>query len=189
MPNPNSRSRSKVAPAPIIAAYVDDREEELLDAVLTAAALVARADGQVQPVERGQLLDFLDRNEFLSIFTRADILGVFECRLSELRDPSGPAEAVARLARHAGRLHARLVIDAGEEVAAADCRLDPREQRVLQLIRTALCALSSTSAQASDRRAGSMMTRSNETAGVANAPEAVAKDCCSPARAVSRTGN
>jgi tellurite resistance protein len=139
MPKRNSRRRSKATQAAIVAAYVDDREDELLDAVVTAAALVARADGWVQPVERGQLLDFLDRNEFLSVFERADIVGAFECRIRELRQPGGPAAALARLARHAGHAPARLAIDAGEEVAAADCRIDPREQRVLHLIRTALC--------------------------------------------------
>jgi tellurite resistance protein len=154
MPNRNLRNRSKAAPAEIIAAYLDDRQDELLDAVLTAAALVARADGWVQPVECAQLLDFLDRNEFLWIYTRDDILGAFESRVRELREPRGPAAAVARLARNAERLPARLVIDAGEEVAAADCRLDPREQGALELIRTALGAPASPSAQRSEPPGG-----------------------------------
>ena len=151
MPNRNLRSRSKAAPAEIVAAYLDDRQDELLDAVLTAAALVARADGWVQPVERGQLLDFLDRNDFFRIYTPADIRGAFESRIRELREPGGPAAAVARLARNAERLPACLVIDAGEEVAAADCRLDPREQSVLQRIRSALRAPAAPSAQGSAR--------------------------------------
>jgi tellurite resistance protein len=137
MPNRDARGRRNSIPAESMAAYPDGRDEELLDAVVTAAALVARADGWVQPVERAQLLDFLDRNQFLSIFTRAEILDAFERRIRELREPSGPALAVERLRRHAEHAPARLVIDVGEEVAAADCRLDPREQRILQLIRTA----------------------------------------------------
>jgi tellurite resistance protein len=136
MPNRDARSRRNVTPAENMAAYLDGREEELLDAVVTAAALVARADNWVQPVERARLLDFLARNEFMSNFTRAEILDAFERRVRELREPSGPAIAVERLRRHAGRTPARLAIDVGEEVAAADCRLDPREQRILQLIRT-----------------------------------------------------
>jgi tellurium resistance protein TerD len=140
MPKRNSRTRSKPMRAEIIAASMDDREDELLDAVVTAAALVARADGWVQPVEREQLLDFLDRNEFLSIFERADIIAAFEGRIRELRQPGGPMAAVERLVRHAGGRSARLAIEIGEEVAAADCRLDPREQRVLHVIRTALAA-------------------------------------------------
>jgi tellurite resistance protein len=136
MPNQDPRSGRNRAPAQIWAAYMEGREDELLDDVITAAALVARADGWVQPVERAQLINFLERNEFLSIFTRADIGEAFERRVRELREPCGPAAAVDRLRRRARHRIARLVVDAGEEVAAADCRLDPREQRILQLIRT-----------------------------------------------------
>ena len=46
--------------------------------------------------------------------------------------------AIERLRRRARHLPVSLVIEAAEEVAAADCRLDPREQRILELIRTAL---------------------------------------------------
>jgi hypothetical protein len=34
-----------------------------------------------------------------------------------------------------------MIVDAGEEVASADCRLDPREQRMLGLIRIILSAM------------------------------------------------
>jgi len=118
----------------------DHGEEELLDSVVTAAALVARADGWIDPVECAQLLDFLDRNDFLSIFTRADVRDAFERRIRELREPGGPMAALVRLRRHAGCGLARLVIDVGEEIAAADCRLDSREQHILQLIRITLWA-------------------------------------------------
>lgn len=134
----NARHRSDATPAELLAAYLDDREDELLDAVVTGAALVARADGWIDPVERGQLFDFLDRNEFLSVFTRAEILEAFERRIRHLREPGGPMAAVERLRRHAGRSPSRLVVDVGEEIAAADCRLDPRERYVLELIRNAL---------------------------------------------------
>jgi tellurite resistance protein len=117
---------------------LDHGEEELLDAVVTAAALLARADGWIDPIEYAQLFDFLDRSEFLSIFTRADIRDAFERRIRELREPGGPMVALARLRRHGGCRLARLVVDVGEEIAAADCRLDPREQYILQLIKITL---------------------------------------------------
>ena len=138
MPNQRSNGRVKLTRAEIVAAYLDFREEELLDAMVTAATLVARADGWVQPVERGQLLDFFDREEFLSIFTREEILEVFERCVRELREPRGLIAAVERLRRRAGQVPVQLVIDVSEEVAVADCRLDPREQRILELIRTLL---------------------------------------------------
>ncbi|MGH7036106.1 MAG: TerB family tellurite resistance protein [Stellaceae bacterium] len=45
---------------------------------------------------------------------------------------------IQRLARHRGGPAASLVVKIGEAVAAADCRLDPREQQVLQRIAAAL---------------------------------------------------
>jgi tellurite resistance protein len=123
-----------------MAAYLEDREDELLDAVITAAALVARADGWIQHVECGQLLDFLDREELLSVFSREEALDAFRRCIRELREPGGPTAAVERLRRHAGRAPVRLVVGVGEEVAAADCRLDPREERILAVIRTAVGA-------------------------------------------------
>ena len=138
MPKQRGNRRVKLTRAEIIAAHLDFRGEELLDAMVTAATLVARADGWVQPVERGQLLDFFDREEFLSIFTREEILEVFERCVQELREPRGLIAAVERLRRRAGQVPVQFVIDVSKEVAAADCRLDPREQRVLELIRTLL---------------------------------------------------
>jgi tellurite resistance protein len=136
MPNRNARRHLDI----ITVAYLDDREDELLDAVVTAAALVAQADNWIQQVEHAQLFDFLDRNPFLSISTRAEITEAFERRVRALRKPQGPAAALMRLKCLAGYKPAQLIIDVSEEVAIADCRLDPREQRVLELVRTALGA-------------------------------------------------
>ena len=136
MPKRNARRHLDI----ITVAYLDDREDELLDAVVTAAALVARADNWIQQVEHAQLLDFLDRNPFLSISTRAEITEAFEGRVRALQKLQGPATALMRLTRLAGYKPAQLIVDVSEEVAIADCRLDPREQRVLKLIRTALGA-------------------------------------------------
>jgi tellurite resistance protein len=122
----------------IMVAYRQYREDQLLDAVVTAAALVARADGWVDPEEREQLLDFLDRQEFLSVFTYDEILEFFERRVRHLREPGGTAAAIDSLRRRAGRLPARLIIGMAEEVAAADCRLDPREEEVVEAIRDCL---------------------------------------------------
>jgi tellurite resistance protein len=121
----------------ITAAYADDREDDLLSAVLTAAALVARSDGRVAPAERGELLDFLDRNGFLLVFTRRDIFDAFDCRLRHLAENGGEV-AVDDLRRLGGRIRARLVVEAAECVAAADHHIHPNERQALTLIRTAV---------------------------------------------------
>jgi tellurite resistance protein len=137
MPNRTPRDRWGMTRTEITAAYADDREDELLDAVITAAALVARSDGHVAPIERGELLDFLDRNGFLSVFTRRDILDAFDGRLRHL-DESGREIAIDELRRRAGRLPANLVIAAAERVAAADRQIHARERDALAQIRMAV---------------------------------------------------
>jgi tellurite resistance protein len=141
MPKRKSRNPADNTPAEGRLAYLEYCESELLDGVATAAALVALSDGRAEPVESGQLVDFLDRSEFLSIFTRGEIIDAFERRIRELKEPGASTHALQQLARHARRPLARMIVDAGEEVASADCRLDPREQRMLQLIRIILAAM------------------------------------------------
>ena len=139
MPSRSAFDDLNVKPAEFMAGYVASRKYEMLDAVITAAALVARADSWVDPAERRQLLEFLDRNRLLPP-TRFEVREAFERRVRELREPGGVAASVNRLGRCAGRSLARLAVDAGREVAAADHYLDPREMRVLEIIRIALHA-------------------------------------------------
>jgi len=141
MPRP-MRSRRSATPAMIIGAYLDERRQELLDVLATAAALVAHADGEGAPVECGQLADFLDRQDLLSEFSRAEIREAFERHGHALKQPGGLAAALRRVRSHAGHPLGRVLIEIGEEVADADCRLDPREQHVLQLMRSTLRAAS-----------------------------------------------
>jgi tellurite resistance protein len=130
----DERRRFERKPAELMAQYWDAREDELLDAVVSAAALVARADDRIDGAERGQLLDFLERRGILSVFTPAEILDTFERRVRELNEPGGSVAALKHLRRHAERSLARVIFNAGQEIAAADCRVDPREQHTLQLI-------------------------------------------------------
>ena len=146
MPNGKNRRPTYLTPAEVRITYLEYRADEFLDAVSAVAALVALSDGRVEPVERGQLIDFLDRSEFLSTVTPGAVLDEFERCIRDLRTPGGPVLVLKRLARHATSPLAPMLIDAGEEIAAADCRLDPREQRMLQLLRIILSQGSAPSA-------------------------------------------
>lgn len=138
MPKRYTRNRSGMTAAEISAAYMDEREDELLDATVAAAALVARADGTVEPIERSKMLDVLRRNGLLSVFTRFDILDAFESRLRQLEQDGGIEAAVDSLGRLAGRSPAWLVVETGERVAAADHHVNGRELQMLRLIRIVL---------------------------------------------------
>ena len=109
----------------------------MFDAIVTVAALVARSDGWVDPAELSQLHDFLDRHGFQSL-ARVDLRDSFERRMRELREPGGFEAALANLRRYERRRVSHRVIDAGEEIAAAGGRLDPREDDMLRCIRIAL---------------------------------------------------
>jgi tellurite resistance protein len=138
MPNSNIHDGSTSFEPEIPAAHPGDREDELLDAVITAAALVARADGWIEPAERRQLLDFLNGKGLLTAATRDEILDLFDCRIRQFEEGAGAALAVDSIGRLVGRPSAQLVIDAGEQIAAADGHLHGRELHMLQLIRAAL---------------------------------------------------
>jgi len=142
MPKRCARHLRHASSAEILAAYRNERDYELLDAMVTAAALMSRADGWVQLVERGAMLDFLDRNQFLPLFTRENILALFEDRVRDVREPDGAIVAVMRLRHYARRSSGAvgLIVDMAREIAVADCRLDPREQSVLQLVDSAVSA-------------------------------------------------
>jgi tellurite resistance protein len=139
MPNQNTRNRLSVSRAEMVAAYLDGLEDELLDAAIAAAALVARADA-VEAAERDQLLAFLRRKELLPPVTEAELLDAFHRRIRSLDARPGVAAAVDSLGRLAGRSPARLVVELGEHVAAADGHLHAREVEILRLNRLTLAA-------------------------------------------------
>lgn len=124
--------------AQLAAEYRENREDELFEAVVSAAALIAGADGEVKDVERFQLLDFLERQDLLWVFDRDDALAEFERRVRELRDPNERSSAFRRLRRFRDSRAAALVLGVCDEIAAADCRLDPREVQLLRLVRSGL---------------------------------------------------
>jgi tellurite resistance protein len=130
-------SRIHDSTAEIAAAELRADKARAFDAIVTVAALVARSDGWVHPAELSQLHEFLGRHRFQSL-ARVDLRDSFELRIRELREPGGFEAALANLSRYEERSLSHLVIDAGEEIAAADGRLDPREDDILRRIRIAL---------------------------------------------------
>jgi tellurite resistance protein len=123
--------------AEIVAADLRAEKDRGLEAIVTVAALVAGSDGWVDPAELSQLHDFLERHGFQSL-ARVDLRDSFERRMRELRTPGGFEAALANFSHYERRRLSHLVIDAGEEIAAADGRLDPREDAILRRIRIAL---------------------------------------------------
>jgi len=133
-----ANSRPRVRQAEIVAAIWEPRDDELLHACVSTAALVARADGCVQETERVQLRDFFEQEPLLSDFEPEEAASQFERCVGKSREPGGAWAMIKRLGRHRGSPTASLIVNIGEVIAAADCRLDPREQLMLRLIQTSL---------------------------------------------------
>jgi tellurite resistance protein len=111
----------------------------LLWAVNTAAAVVARADGRVHPAERRTLNSYLRRSEIQGLKSPL-ARGLFDKCLRELeRDPASERGVLAGvLAGFGGAPWAWVILRAAEHVAAADGTVHQAEARAINAIRTAL---------------------------------------------------
>ena len=118
-----------------------DRDEDMLQALVTAGALVALADGELAPVERGELLDFINQHGFIPTISRQDAAAAFDSRVRQLEDRYGAEVILESLRPLAGLSLASVVIRTAERVAAADRKIHRGEQRALHLLQLVLKAL------------------------------------------------
>ena len=139
MPHAASNATGKYPPLAKPFAPVDPSppDRDVLDAVITIAALVARADGWVAESERDTLYRFVVDMWLEPEPSRAEIVDMFERRIRELRAP-GDAIVLERLLASAGDWGQ--IVNVGERVAHADGLLDPRERHILQAIKTIMMA-------------------------------------------------
>jgi tellurite resistance protein len=114
----------------------------MLQALVTAGALVALADGELAPVERGELLDFINQQRVIPTISRQDAAAAFDSRVRQLEDRYGAEVILESLRPLAGLSLASVVIRTAERVAAADRKIHRGEQRALHLLRLVLKALS-----------------------------------------------
>jgi tellurite resistance protein len=114
------------------------RDEEVMQALVTAGALVALADGHVKAIERDELVNFIDRQGFVPSMSRQKIAEAFDSRVQQLEGQDS-ADAIAETLRPlAGLSLASVIIRTATQVAAADRHIHPGEVRALKLIRLAL---------------------------------------------------
>jgi len=116
-------------------------DEELLQALVTAAALVALSDGQVDAAERDELIDFVDRQGFVPTFSRHEIAEAFGDRVRQLKDRDSASVIVEGLRPLVGQSLASIVLRTAERVAAADRQIHAGEVRALELIRLIMMRL------------------------------------------------
>jgi tellurite resistance protein len=112
-----------------------DSDELIVKALLTAAAFVALADGQVHVVEREAAVHYIDRRQLATTISRQRVAAFFDERAQRFEDADA-ADLIAEGLRPVAALSLTSdVIALAELVAAADRHVDRNEARVIGLIR------------------------------------------------------
>src|SRR5262245_29236390 len=83
------RPPSSITMTELLADYLDERDEEVMQALVTAGALVALADGRVETVERDELVNYIHRQGLVPTISQQDIAETFDSRVRQLEDRDG----------------------------------------------------------------------------------------------------
>ena len=139
---PRRYIRSSVTTAEHIGDYLDTRDQDVMQALVTAGAFVALADGRVEKVERDELVNFIDRQQFVPTIPRTEIAEIFDQRVRQLEDRNSAEVIIEKLRPLAGLSLGSTVIRTAERVAGADRQIHPGELQALALIRLIMTGLS-----------------------------------------------
>jgi tellurite resistance protein len=140
--------RSNTTATELATNHLDHHDDEVLQAFVTAGALVALSDGQVKAVERDELINFIDQQGFVTTVSRHEIAEAFDNRVRQLEDRHCASVVVETFRPLAGLSLASVVVRVADRVAAADGKIHPGELRALRLIRMVMMTLPSKGALA-----------------------------------------
>ncbi len=118
-----------------------DDDREIVQALVTAGALVALADGRANDVERDELTSFIARQGFAPSISSDEVAATFDDRVRQLDERYSPNIIVEALRPLAGLSLTSIVIRTAERVAAADRKIHPAEQQAIKLIRLIMMTL------------------------------------------------
>jgi len=119
----------------------DHRDEDVMHALVTVGAFVGLADGQLEAVERDELVNFIDQQGFVPTTSKRNIAEAFDYQVKQLEDRYSPNVILEALRPLAGLSLASIVVRTAERVAAADRTIHPGELRSLKLIRLVMMIL------------------------------------------------
>jgi tellurite resistance protein len=131
--------------------HLNHSDEELMQALVTVGALVALADGQVEPVERHELVNFIHRQGFVPTISQDRIAEAFDNRVRQIEDRDGANVTAEALRPLAGLSLASVVVRTAGRVAAANQKIHPGELQALKLIRLMMMTFSAKKACDSPR--------------------------------------
>ena len=131
---------ANTATTDVPADYVDYRDKEVMQALVTVGALVALADGHLENVERDELVNFVHRQDFAPTISKRGITKAFDSRVRQLKENYSPNQIMEALHPLAGLSLASVVVRTAERVAVADRKIHPGELQALKLIRLIMTA-------------------------------------------------
>src|SRR5262249_35370465 len=134
-PHPSNTSAERASD------YSDQGDREVMQALVTAGALVALADGRVDAVERDELVNFIHRQRLVPAISQHEIAEAFDNRVRQLEHRDSVEMIVQAFRPLAGRSLASIVVRSAERVAAADRQIHRGELNALKLIRLLLMTL------------------------------------------------
>jgi tellurite resistance protein TerB len=124
--------------------FLDRRDEDVMQALATAGAFVALADGRLDAVERDELVNFIDRQGLAPTISNEEVAGAFDNLVRELEARDRLSVILEAFRPLAGLSLASVVVRTAERVACADGRILPGELQALRLIRLLMATLPDT---------------------------------------------
>ncbi|MFE8697187.1 TerD family protein [Cytobacillus sp. FJAT-53684] len=113
------------------------KSQDVMDAVVAACALVALADGRLDPAERQKMMEFVNQSEELRVFDTNKVIQQFNMFVQKIERDSiiGRAEAFKALGRVRSKPEiARLVARYCIAIGYADGQFDPAEKQIVSEI-------------------------------------------------------
>jgi tellurite resistance protein TerB len=111
------------------------KSKELANASMAMCALIAAADGSIDPAERARTEGFIRSNEALKAFETQELLDKFNWYASKLEGDFqfGKVEAIATIAKIKSKPEAaRTVIQVGIIIGGADGNFDADEKQAVR---------------------------------------------------------
>jgi tellurite resistance protein len=150
--------RSSITTADLVAEYFDQRDEQLMQALVTAGAFVALADGYVKDVERHELVSYVEAQGLVTTIARQEIVDAFDKRVGEIEDRGSANVIVDAFRPLVGRSPSSFLLRVAERVAAADGYLHANELQSIEIVRLIVTNPPGNGSQSSGNRAPSEAT-------------------------------
>ncbi|WP_422923111.1 tellurite resistance TerB family protein [Singulisphaera sp. PoT] len=114
------------------AEFAKIRDRAAVNATLAAIALVAGADGDIEPAERKAGADFVRKGDLFQSFDREQLATTLEGYYSKATNEIAKQDLFDAIGKVKGTDYARSVVKIGIGIAGADGEFEPQEKEILR---------------------------------------------------------